>query len=206
MRKRTLILGLTGSFSSGKTMVTRMFKRLGAGTIDADQLYKRLLEDKKSGLTQKIALAFGREILQGNEQIDRRKLAEIVFGCRAKLEKLTAITHPEIIKKIKQEIKQAKKEKKGGVLIIDAPLLVEAGLLPLVDKLVVVKTERDAQIARAGKKNGLMPRQVVKIINAQMSPAEKLKLADYVIDNNGPKRETREKVKVIWQTIIQRGQ
>lgn len=204
MKKKMLIVGLTGSFAGGKTTVARMFKNLGAASIDADKLYQDLLRDEKSGLAQRIVLAFGREILQADGEINRRKLGERVFNSSQELKRLTAITHPRIVREIKQEITRIKKENKDGMVIIDAPLLLEAGLVSLVDKLIVVKIKKAGQSARAVKRSGLSLQQIKKIINAQMPQREKLRLADYVIDNNGTKKETGEQVKVVWRKLMQR--
>lgn len=200
MKKRTLVLGVTGSFASGKTTVAWMFQTLGASRIDADRIYHELIRPPGS-LYKKIISSFGREILGKTRQIDRKKLGKIAFSKRGDLRRLTQITHPGIIRKIREKNSQLKRTKKCRIIVIDAPLLIEAGLISLMDKLIVVKANKKNQISRCKKRKGLSRVEVIKRIRRQIPLTKKIKLADYVIDNNGTLKQTREQVRNIWKKL-----
>lgn len=193
---KKIIIGITGSFASGKSTVAGLFVRLGAKVIDADKIAHSLLRANNS-LKKQISGVFGRSILKNDSSIDRNKLGEIVFSDRDALRKLNQIMHPEIIRLIKQKIKSCH----NRVIILDAPLLIESGLKLLVDKLVVVKIKRAEQIKRAKKRTLLEESQIVKRIKQQLSLQKKLRLADFIIDNNGQIKKTREQVLKIWNKI-----
>lgn len=200
MKKRILILGITGSLASGKTAVAGMFARLGAKVIDADKIYHRLIKPA-SPLYKKIVSVFGEDILRKNKSIDRKKLAGIVFADKEALRKLSQVTHPLIIREIKRRLAQLKKVKGLKAVIIDAPLLIEAGLTGMTDKLIAVKINRKNQIARCKKQRGICTDEVARRSKHQLPLTKKIKLADYVIDNNGTLSQTREQVDEIWKKI-----
>jgi dephospho-CoA kinase len=116
------------------------------------------------------------------------------------LRKLNSIVHPEVIKVLKRNIADSS----GRVVIIDAPLLLEARLGGLVDALIVVKCPKDEQVSRCMKKFGMKKEEVLSRMRSQMSLAKKIKMADHVVDNKGPKAETRVAVKKIWRQIAWR--
>ena len=200
LRKKGLVLGITGSYCCGKTTVAGMFARSGASCINVDTIYYRLIKPRGL-LYERIVSAFGRDVLGNNKQIDRKKLAKIVFGENEALKRLCRITHPAIIKRMNVELSRLKRVKRCAVIIIDAPLLIEARLLDVVDKLIVVKASERNQIARCKRQRGASGAEIIKRIRSQAPQAEKIKLADYVINNNGTLRETREQVKNIWKKL-----
>lgn len=193
---RKLILGLTGTFGSGKSTVARIFKSLGAKVIDADKIAHRAILPQ-SQTYKKIIYAFGGCILKKNNQIDRLKLAHLVFANKKLLMKLNAITHPQIIRIIKDEIRHTK----SRFIVLDAPLLIEAGLHKLVDKLVVVKINKFKQMARLLKKTSLTKTGILRRIKAQLPLKYKAAIADFVIDNSGKITETRKQVKTVWRSL-----
>jgi len=142
-------------------------------------------------------LSFGKDILDENGGIKRKELARLTFGNLAALRRLNKIMHPAIISRIKKELKESKQ----GVTVLDAPLLIEAGLGDIVDKLIVVKADEKIQISRCRQKTGVSEKEIKKRIQAQMPLSEKIALADYVIDNNGCLDETRKQVKQIWKEV-----
>ncbi|MBU3934231.1 MAG: dephospho-CoA kinase [Candidatus Omnitrophica bacterium] len=200
LRKKGLVLGITGSYCCGKTTVAGMFARLGASCINVDAIYRRFIKPRGL-LYERIVSAFGRDVLGNNKQIDRKKLAKIVFGENEALKRLCRITHPAIIKRMNAELSRLKRVKRCAVIIIDAPLLIEAGLLDLVDKSIAVKAGERNQIARCKRQRGASGAEVIKRIRSQAPQAEKIKLADYVINNNGTLKQTREQVKDIWRKV-----
>lgn len=172
-----MIIGITGSIGSGKTTAANLFKKHGFKVINADKIGHKLIK-KNSAAYKKIIKEFGKEILDKSKNIDRRKLRGIVFNDYGKLEKLNSIMHPLILNEIKNSIKKGHNQDK---IIIDAPLLLETKAKDLVDKVVVVKCSKK-NILRRNKK---CPRQEIeKILKLQMPIGEKLKHADFAIDNN----------------------
>ena len=200
------IFGLTGSFGTGKTTTSKMFSRLGAEIIDADKIAHNLLI-KDSGVYKRIISLFGEDILNRRSmQIDRKRLAKIVFNNQYLLKALCSIVHPSVILEIKRQIYRLKRKHSCRAVVIDAPLLVEAKLTSLVDKLIVVKAKREIQIKRMNKKMQLSKSEVLKVIKSQTPLKDKIKLADYVIDNNSSFNHTRKQVKDIWNNEIARNQ
>lgn len=196
LKRNKIILGVTGGFGTGKSAVSQILKSYGAKVIDADQIARRLLDPGTREYKQVIAL-FGREILKKDKRIDRAKLGEIVFSDRRLLKKLSGIIHPPVISRIIREIKTSRQT----IVALDAPLLIEAGLKKLVDKLIVVKANRANQISRIERSTFLKRPGILKRISAQMPLSVKVSLADFVIDNNGTIGDTRKQVENILRKM-----
>jgi len=200
-----LIIGLTGGIASGKSTVAKMFKELGAKIVDADELGHRVILLGKPAW-KKVVNLFGPEILKDDLNIDREKLGKIVFNDPEGLKNLNAITHPEIIKLIAKEIKEAKKrsspEEKEEILIVDAALIYEAKIDNLMDKVIVVYTEKEEQLRRLGQKSNLSKEEALKRIKSQIPLKEKIKRADYVIDNSNSLDQTRKQVEKVWKKLV----
>jgi dephospho-CoA kinase len=188
------VVGVTGGFCTGKTTVTDLFAEKGARRIDADGIAHRLLADDED-IRQKVVGLFGEGILEKGI-IDRKKIAKEVFFDKDKLDALSGVLHPPIIQRIKEEIASHEE----GVVVIDAPLLIEANLMDLVDTVVVVKAGRRIQIQRAISR-GFSEKEALNIIEKQMPVSEKEKFADFVIDNSGDISITKEGVDRIWQKM-----
>ncbi|MFH0828040.1 MAG: dephospho-CoA kinase [Candidatus Omnitrophota bacterium] len=191
-RSSKKIIGLTGGFGTGKSTVAGILRSFGAKVIDADKISHGLFNGRTDA-RGKVIRAFGKGILGKHGEISRRKLAGIVFNDKKSLIKLNKIMHPAVISRIKLEIKNAKEE----LVVLDAPLLIEAKLDKLVDIVVVVKAGINNQIARAQKKSSFSRAEIIARIRAQMPLREKLRLADFIIDNNGTKKDTRKQVALI---------
>jgi len=190
-----MIIGITGSFGSGKTKVAKMFERLGAHRIDADKVCHSLMVPPGE-IYREVVKHFGTSILGKTGRIDRKKLARAVFKKRSKLTLLDRLVHPEAIKEI-EKIARAKKKRK--VVVIDAPLLVESGFYKKVDILVVVKNNISKQVKRVARKRGLKKNEIIERIRMQAPFAKKAALADFIIDNSGSIRKTLLQVKEIWK-------
>jgi len=201
----TLIVGLTGGIVGGKSTVASMFRDLGAKIIDADGLGHSVILPYKPAW-KKIVKLFGKDILQNDLTIDREKLGKTVFANQTLLKKLNEITHPEIIKMIKKEIDLVKNttHNQGKILIIDAALIYEAKIDRLMDKIIVVYINEDEQIKRLIKRNNLSKKEALRRIKSQMPMKEKVKMADYVIDNSSSLDTTREQVEKIWRSLVSR--
>lgn len=196
-----LVVGLTGSLGTGKSTVAGMFRRLGGKVIDADDLNRKLL-GPRGGCVKPVLRVFGKSILTKG-CIDRRKLSTVVFSNPRQLKKLCGIIHPAVIRQTKKTIAHYRKgQNKRIVVIIDAPLLIEAGLESIVDLLVVVKANRRQQLGRIMKRTGIARGEALKRIKAQMPLAEKIRMADAVIDNRGSLAKTKKQVRVLWQRLL----
>lgn len=195
-RSKKIILGLTGSFGSGKTTVAKIFRDLGAKTIDADRIAHSLIKPKTK-IYKKIINIFGKDILKKNRTIDRRKLAKLVFSNKKSLKKLNRIMHPEIIRIIKEKIKNTF----AKVIVLDAPLLLEAGLKSLVDKLVVVDIRKPIQIKRIQNKTHQNRIDILKRLKFQIPLAQKIRMADFVIDNSQTFENTKKQVEKIRRLL-----
>jgi len=190
------IIGITGGFGTGKTFVASLFKKLGAEVIDADRLAHQTLK-KGSATYKKIVAVFGKAVLDTGGSINRDKLGRIVFDNKKKLARLNRIIHPVVIKQIKKRIR----ESKNDILALDAPLICETNLPDLMDVLVVVRSSRQKQIERCVKKFNMEKKDVCKRMACQMPLKAKISKADYVVDNDGTRKETKKKVNRIWQEL-----
>ncbi|HDZ76506.1 MAG TPA: dephospho-CoA kinase [Candidatus Omnitrophica bacterium] len=196
-----LIIGVTGGFGTGKTLVAGIFKKFGAYVINADEIAHELLLQKNLVYRRSVA-KFGCGILNNDKTINRKKLAAVVFSSNGNLSEYQKIIHPQIIKIIKQRIKDFKsKSGKCELIVLDAPLLIETGLSSIVDKVVVVKTNKKNQHARLKNKFSTDP-TIFKRLKYQLSLSEKIKLADYIIDNNTTRKNTEKQISFIWEKLF----
>lgn len=189
---KKIVLGVTGSFGSGKSTVASILKGFGAGVIDADKIAHKLILRGQPAY-KKILLLFGKGILNSFKEIDRRKLAARVFSDRNLLKRLNSIIHPRVISAMRRAIAESKKK----AVVLDAPLLIEADLVNLVDRLIVVKASQKKQVARLQKKRHLSRLDILKRIRAQIPLSDKVRMADFVIDNNGTILQTKKQIEQI---------
>ncbi|MCR4336882.1 MAG: dephospho-CoA kinase [Candidatus Omnitrophica bacterium] len=193
------VIGLTGGIGTGKTTVAKIFAELGAKVISADQLARQLI-DKNGACFSAVVKGFGKNIL-ADGAIDRQKLSQIVFNDSRKLKKLEKIIHPRVRKEISRFLAASARTKKYKVVVLEVPLLFEAGFDHFADLLVVVKARSAQQIQRAARSLGLSSKDVRQRIQAQMPMREKEILADVVIDNSGSSAATKKQVKQLWGEI-----
>jgi dephospho-CoA kinase len=194
--KKKIIIGITGSFGSGKSTVARIFKSFGAKVIDADRIAHRAIRPQTK-IYKKIINVFGKDILGKSNKIERSKLARIVFSKKELLSRLNNIIHPEVVRAIRTEIKNSK----AKVIVLDAPLLIESGLKKIVDRLIVVKTTTEKQIKRIQNRTSLSKPDILRRIASQIPLAYKVRLADFVIDNNSTIEKTKREVRRIWRLV-----
>ena len=191
------VIGLTGGIASGKSTVSSILKSLGAVIIDADVVSREIMI--KGTETYNILVSvFGREILRKDGEIDRRKLGNLVFADKEKLNKLNEITHPEIIKRIKDIIEEERKKGKEKAIVLDAALLIEMKLFNMVDEVWLVVVDKKTQIRRLMKRDNLSYKDALNRIKSQMSIEDKMKYADFIINNCKDFNAIKRQVELLW--------
>lgn len=207
-----LKVGLTGGIASGKSAVGEMFVALGAHLVQADRLAHELM-DPGEPVYNEVVRHFGREILNPDGSINRPKLAEFAFGAPdlpqdqrgSRVAELNRIVHPAVIRSQEDWMQAIGAQDRNAVAIVEAALILEAGMGKRFDRLIVVTCAPDQRAARfaARQKIDLVAatKEVQRRMAAQLSDAEKVKAADYVIDNSGSLATTREQVAEIWKKL-----
>lgn len=185
----TMIIGLTGGIATGKTTVSQYLKAQGYPVIDADVVAHQVVEPGSRGL-QLIVKTFGQSVLSSNGELDRQRLAQLVFTFPKKMAQLNQILQPIIRERILELIRSFN----GPVVVLDVPLLYEQHYDELCDVVMVVSVQPQQQLRRLMKRNQLTEKAAAIRIASQMPLSEKEKLADVVIDNNGSIASTRQQV------------
>lgn len=195
-----LQVGLTGSIAVGKSFVCEVFRELGCEILDADKTAREVVALGTHGLEQIVA-GFGAEILQPDGQLDRAKLAGIVFSNGEKRELLNSIVHPLVIAAQNDWLSRLAERKPDGVAIVDAALMIESGGYVRFDKLIVVWCEPDIQLQRLRLRDNLSLADAKRRIAAQMSQDEKKRFADYLIDTSNGFDDTRRQTIDVYQAF-----
>jgi dephospho-CoA kinase len=195
-----LILGLTGGLGSGKTLVTDVFVALGARLVDADMIAREVLSPKSETLTEIIA-EFGEDLLRPGGVLNRKRLAGIVFNDAEKLMRINAITHPPIIRIMRERIKELQEGDPDALILVDAPLLIEVGMDKEVDAIVVVYATEADRIKRIIRRDALSEAEIRQRFAAQIPLEDKIKYAKYVIDNSGTIEECRETAEELFNEL-----
>lgn len=178
---KMLVVGLTGNIGCGKSSLSELLMSKNIDVIDADIISREIMYDKE--LLETIFYEFGTEIKNNDGTLNRKKLGNIVFNDDDMLMKLNSITHPAIKRKINDRIIDISNQGKN-IVVIDAALLIEGKFLDLVDKLVVITCNEEVQLNRVINRDNMTKEEALKRINSQMKQDEKIKYADYIIDNS----------------------
>ena len=195
-----LTVGLTGGIGSGKSEVSRRLRDLGAVLIDADAVAREVVEPGTPGLAAVVA-EFGEAILRRDGTLDREGLGRIVFGDPDKLARLNAIVHPLVGERIAARMAEVEREHPDGVVVYDVPLLVENNLAGGYDVVLVVATSPATQLRRLVEQRGMTAEDAKARIAAQAPLADKLAVADIVIDNDGTLAELDARVRQVWADL-----
>lgn len=185
-----IILGLTGSIGCGKSSLSRILKDNNIDIIDADIISRKIFEDEK--LLALVFKHFGDSIRNEDGSLNRKALGNIVFNNDNKLIELNNLTHPKIKERVLNEIEKFKLYNKD-IVVIDAPLLIEGGYLDIVDKVLVITCNEEIQVNRIQKRDNCSKEEALRRISSQISQEEKVKCADYTIDNSGNLDELKNK-------------
>ena len=198
--KRYLLAGLTGGIATGKSTVSAMFAHLGAKIVDADLLAREVVMPGQAALAE-IVREFGPEVLAPDGSLDRKRVGAIVFGDAQKRKRLEEITHPAIRIRQQRILSVYEEEAFEGIVIWDAALLIESSGAKGMDKVVVVITDPDTELTRLMARDGFSEEDARRRIASQMPLAEKVKVADYVIDNSGSRSESERLVKDVYRAL-----
>jgi dephospho-CoA kinase len=175
--------GLTGGIASGKSTIARMFASLGCIVVDADQIVTRLYQPGEAG-HEALVRTYGSGILLPDGTIDRRKLADVAFATDESAKALNALIHPLVIAEQARMMEEAERENGDRIVIVEATLLIESGGRDRFDRIVIVDVDPEIQLARAVAR-GMSREDAARRIARQMPREERLRYADYVIDNSG---------------------
>jgi dephospho-CoA kinase len=196
------LIGLTGGIASGKTAVAGRLSELGAVVVDADVLAREVVEPGTPGLAA-IAEEFGPSVISADGSLDRAALGAIVFSQPDRLARLNAITHPAVWRRARELFSAAEAADPHAVVVYDVPLLVEAsGSRPITfDLVVVVQADAETRARRLVELRGMDQAEAARRIGSQATDADRLAIADVVIDSNGTLDDTMRQVDALWADV-----
>jgi len=192
-----LVVGLTGNYGMGKSTVLPMFRKFGVITIDADKIVESLFEEKI--VLGKIRGLLGDKVFDKNGSLNKKKIVELIFKNNALRHHLEDILHPLVFERVKDFLE--KMNGKNKVAMIEVPLLYERGYEDRFNRTITVHTKEEIALNRL-EKDGVNREEAILRLKAQLPIEEKIKRADYVIDNNGTTEETMEQVEIIYNKIL----
>jgi len=197
---------LTGGIAAGKSVVGAMFAALGAHVIQADEISHQLMQPGEA-VYREVVAHFGAEILDPDGSVNRARLAELAFGSKpSRVQELNQIVHPAVIRREEEWMDEVRRHDPHAVAVVEAALILEAGMARGLDRLVVVTCRPEQRIERWARRlkvdDETARREVIRRMAAQLPDEEKIKAADYVVDNSGSLDETRRQVEEIYSKLI----
>jgi dephospho-CoA kinase len=207
-----LKVGLTGGIAAGKSVVGEMLVALGAHLAQADRIAHSLMQPGEA-VYNEVVRHFGREILNPDGSVNRAKLAEVAFGPAtapeskraSRIEELNRIVHPVVIRNQDEWMQAIGTQDPHAVAIVEAALILEAGVGKRFDRLIVVTCSAEQRVARFAARQKIdlevARKEVVRRMAAQLPDEEKIKAADYVVDNSGSFDQTREQARAVWEKL-----
>jgi len=187
-----IIAGLTGGIATGKSTVSSFLGEAGAVIIDADAIARDVVI-KDLPAWHEIVKTFGKDVLLPDGEIDRARLGGIIFGDSSKKEILNGIVHPRVIRKVAEQIDKIQNEIPGSIIILDVPLLIEAGMNTGLEEVILVYTPEDIQIKRLVERDKISDEEALLKIRSQMPIEKKKEFATIIIDNSGTIEETKRR-------------
>lgn len=194
-------VGLTGGIACGKSTIARMLVAKGALLLDADQIAREIVEPGKPAWFD-IVSWLGERVLKDDRLLDRAQIASLVFSDSEALRKLNNITHPRVKELFSIKSKEFARKFPDTIQVWDIPLLFEIGMDKDLDVVLVVAADKEIQIGRLSKRDGLAREEALRRIASQMDLQEKIKAADFVIFNNGSVASLQEQVERIWDKLV----
>ena len=195
----TKVIGLTGVIGSGKSTVARLLHKFGAAVIDTDKLAHQAYHPTNIAWKE-IVDAFGRQVLTPDGKIDRSILGLLAFNDKEALTKLNAIAHPRILAEV-QKLIEGYREQNVPVVVVEAPLLIEARWNNNVDEVWVVTAPKSKVVERLKKQRSLSEKEITSRVEARLSEPELIKHADAVIDNDGSREHLKKRVAEEWARL-----
>ena len=204
-----LKVGLTGGIASGKSVVGEMLVALGACLVQADRIAHDLMLPGQP-VYNEVVRHFGGAILNPDLSVNRTKLADAAFGSAlsrspSRVEELNRIVHPAVIRSQEGWMEEVGRQDPRAIAVVEAALILEAGAAKRFDRLIVVTCGEEQRVARFAARHKLpldaARKEVERRMSAQLPEAEKIKIADYVIDNSGSLDQTREQVRLVWEKL-----
>ncbi len=202
---RPLRIGLTGGVASGKSTVSAALRAHGAAIVDADAIAREVVRPGGPAY-QAVADTFGPSVVGPDGALDRKALAARVFADPAARKRLNALTHPHIRRRMGEEAARLSADGGAPVVVFDVPLLLDTtdGRDLDLDGIIVVYADRDTQLRRLVERDGLSAEEAGRRLDAQVRLEDKVKRADWVIDNSGTADATRAQVDRLWRTLTAR--
>jgi len=195
-----VVAGLTGGIATGKSTVAAIFEKAGARLIDADRIAREVVRNGSSA-HRDIVAHFGMDVLLGDGEIDRKRLAAIIFNNPAAQRALEHIVHPQVKREVDRRVALIRRQAPDALIILDIPLLFEAGMQRGLDAVIVVYAPEHLQLARLMARDGLTEPEALARIRAQMPIESKRALATRVIDNSGSREQTRQQALEIYRQL-----
>ena len=198
-----LTVGLTGGIVCGKSEALSELEKLGAYTIDADDIAHQVITPGQPVYHQ-IVSTFGANILKSDQSIDRKKLGKLVFSNKESRKTLNQIAHPFILEEEERQISELKAQKnpRSSVIIVEAALMIETGSYQRYDSIIVVNCHPKIQIERLMLRDGLSEKEALQRISSQLPAEEKIKHAQYVMENSGQLSELQEQARIIFIGLV----
>ncbi|MDH5202124.1 MAG: dephospho-CoA kinase [Nitrospirota bacterium] len=193
-----LLVGLTGNYGMGKSTVLPMFKKFGVVTIDADKIVESLLDEKN--VLEKVRGLLGDKVFDKDDSLNKKKVGEVIFKNDMLRHSLEDILHPLVFQRVKNFLE--KMNGKNKIAMIEVPLLYERGYEDRFDRTITIYTKQEIALNRL-KKDGVDREEAILRLKAQLPIEEKIRRADYVIDNNGTTEETMKQVEIIYNKLLQ---
>ena len=195
-----LRVGLTGGFACGKSFVGRTLEQFGCFLLRADDIGHEVLQPGGAAYDA-VVHEFGGEILDPDRSINRKRLAAVAFADPNRLAKLSSLVHPAVIALEEQRIAAAARSDPDGIAVLEAAILIETGSHKRFHKLIVVVCSEEQQIARAMGRDGITEEEARARLTRQMPLEEKRRFADYIIDTSGPKENTVEQTRAVYESL-----
>lgn len=197
---RILTVGVTGGIGSGKTEVARIFGRLGAKVYVADAMAGALMESDPR-LRRRIRASFGADTYDARGKLNRKRLADRVFGNPSLIRKLNAIVHPAVISVLKREMRRARRARTARILVVEAALIFEAHTQSMFDYIVAVDAPERVRIDRLLRRGGIDTAGIRRRMASQMPAREKVSRADIVIRNAGTRRSLERRCRFVFDVL-----
>lgn len=197
------VIGLTGNIASGKSDVCTRLKELGARVISADEVARKVVRPGTEG-ARRIREAFGPGVFLPDGRLDRAALGRIVFGDGEARKRLNALLHPLIIADVQSTLDAIAGEDPGAVVVLEAPLLIEAGMQGMTSEVWLVEADDAVRRQRIMLRDGLNEDQAQARMDSQMPSHKKRPYADHILTNNETKKALLAQVNALWDDTVAR--